>query len=105
VNFKAIMDNDEDALSEDGGYNSDQSEDQSEETKSKIVYPEKVMTLNVLTKQCTIYFYYTDDSSILCTSCMTRLTDIEHMYTIHKHVIRSHAAIDGKHCSECRSFI
>jgi len=58
VNFKAIMDNDEDALSEDGGYNNDQSEDQSEETKSKIVYPEKVMTLNVLTKQCDIFLLY-----------------------------------------------
>ena len=50
VNFEAIMDNDEDALSEDGGYNNDQSEHQSKDTKSKIVYPEEVMALNVLTK-------------------------------------------------------
>ena len=61
------MDNDEDALSEDDGYNSDQSEDQSEDTKCKIVYPEEVM--DMLTKQCVIYSYYTmGDSSILCTS-------------------------------------
>jgi len=46
VNFEAIIDNDEDALSKDD-YNNDQSED----IKSKIVYPEKVMALNILMKQ------------------------------------------------------
>ena len=35
VNFETIMDIDEDALSKDGSYNSDQSEDQREDTKSK----------------------------------------------------------------------
>ena len=50
VNFEAIMDNDEDALSEDGDYNSGQSKNQSEDTKSKIVYPEDVIAMNVLTK-------------------------------------------------------
>jgi len=45
---------DKDILSEDSGYNNDQSEDQSEDTKSKIVYPEEAMALNVLTKQCAI---------------------------------------------------
>lgn len=99
------MDDDEDisALSEDDSY-SDQSEDQNEDTKSKIVYPEEVVALNELTKQCAIYYYYTTGgSSILCTSCMTRLTDIVHMYSIRKHVIKSHAVIDGKYCSECKS--
>ncbi|XP_018313643.1 uncharacterized protein [Mycetomoellerius zeteki] len=45
------MDDDEDisALSEDDSY-SDQSEDQNEDTKSKIVYPEEVVALNELTK-------------------------------------------------------
>jgi len=45
---------DEDVLSEDSGYNSDQSEDQNEDIKRKIVYPEEAMALNVLTKQCAI---------------------------------------------------
>ena len=91
ANFETIVDN-ENALSEDDGYNSDQSEDQSEDTKCKIVYPEKVMAMNMLTKQCVIY-----------TSCVTRLTNIEHIYNMRKHVIRSHAVIDGKHCSEYRN--
>jgi len=73
------MANDEDALSKDGGYNSDQSKDQSEDTKSKIMYPGD----NDNERADNIYFYYTTgDSSILC---MMRLMDIEHMYTIRKH--------------------
>ena len=97
VNFEAIMDNDKDAsaLSEDSDYNSDQSKD----TKSKVVYPLKVIALNVLMKQCVIYFYYTTDSSLILHTCMTRLANIEHMYTI-KYVIKSHAVKDSKYCSE-----
>ncbi|KYN18138.1 hypothetical protein ALC57_09571 [Trachymyrmex cornetzi] len=109
MNFEEIMDDDDDdedvaALSDDNGYDSDQSEDQSEDVKSKIAYPEEVMALNEQIKQCAIYFYFTTGgSSILCLSCMTRLTDIEHMHKFRKHVIKRHAAIDGKYCSECRT--
>ncbi|KYQ59723.1 hypothetical protein ALC60_01249 [Trachymyrmex zeteki] len=106
ANFEDIMDDDDNvsALSDDSGCNSDQSEDRSDEgTKNKIIYPQEVLALNELTKQCAIYFYYTTGGlSILCTSCMVRLTNTEHMYIMRKYVIKSHAAIDGKYCSECR---
>ncbi|KYM98419.1 hypothetical protein ALC62_10872 [Cyphomyrmex costatus] len=107
VNFEAILDEDDEdvsALSEDSNYNSDQSEDEDEGIKSKVMCPEEIMTLNEQTKQCAIYFYYTTGgTSILCTSCMMRIVNIEHMCTIRQHVIKSHVAIDGNYCSDCRS--
>jgi len=57
ANFEAIMHNDKDALSEDSGYNSDQSEDQNENSKSKIAYPAEVMAMNVLMKVRDIFLY------------------------------------------------
>ncbi|KYN17210.1 hypothetical protein ALC57_10502 [Trachymyrmex cornetzi] len=105
VNFEDIMDDDEDvaALPDDDGYDSDQSGNQNDgDIKSKIVQPEEIMALNELSKQCAVYFYWTTGSSILCMTCMTRLNCIDHRRKICEHVIKSHAAIEGKFCSECR---
>jgi len=62
-NFEAILDeesSDEDrALSVDSDCVSDCSEDNTE-IVYKIISPSEINALNKRTKQCTIYFYYTD---------------------------------------------
>ena len=106
-NFEAILDeesSDEDrALSDDSDCISDLSEDNTE-VVNKIISPSEINALNERTKQCTIYFYYTDGARYVTrSSCMIRIGSTRTTYAIRKHVIESYDAIDGRFCSECRT--
>ena len=107
INFEAILDeesSDEDrALSDDSDCVSNCSEDNTE-VVDKIISPSEINALNERTKQCTIYFYYTDGARyVTCSSCMIRVRSPRATYAIRKHVIESYDAIDGRFCSKCRT--
>ena len=92
------------ALSDDSDCISDCSEDLMQITE-KIVPRAEIIALNVRTKQCAIYFYYSTGGAIgVCASCMISLSDenVGRMYAVRKHVTESYDVINGQYCSDCR---
>ena len=78
-NFDIDVDSsDEDhPLSPDSTYNSDEDGNR-KEVVDKVVSQREILALNGRTKCCAIYFYYsTDGSYIVCTSCMIAIADTE----------------------------
>jgi len=88
-NFEAILD--KESSDEDRTIVSDCVNDCSEdntEVVDKIISPSEINALNERTKQCTIYFYYTDSAKyIVCSLCMIRVGSIRATYAIWKHVV------------------
>jgi len=92
-------------LSADSDYISDCSDDFTE-ISWKVVRNSQLNALNGGTKHCAIYFYYSTGGALaVCASCMIELVgvDLGEMYSTRRHVTDTHAAIDGRYCSDCRS--
>lgn len=108
-NFEAIMDvdssdEDEEPLSSESDYISDYGDS---EDRTQIVCKEvssaELLALNISSKMCLLYFYYSAGGSVaLCTLCMIETHDIDlGMAAVRKHEIEFVSAISGRYCSIC----
>ena len=98
------MDVDEDrALTDDSDYFSDEDDDH-KEVIDKIVPRSEIVALNLRTKQCVIYFYYSMGGALaLCASCMVALSDLDirYMYAVRKHFVELRNTMHFRACSKC----
>ena len=96
---------DEDSpLSDDSDYNSDQSEISTNKIV-KVVSRKQIRALTERSKVCVMYSYYSTGNDVVCTSCMINLSDhgdIEVIYSVKRHEIELHAAVNERYCSNCR---
>ena len=119
VDFENIMDDDdidfeieeERALSDDSGHNSDlNDEDDPTDVYMKFVPREEILALNDFTKHCKIECYYTNVGAlIVCAECMIRPTNVDlglPLYVIKRHTTDAiDNLIGGRLCDNCRKLI